>query len=140
MKKLLFFLILSLLSTTITNSQNMEKSDNSYILTEIWNAKPAWLALSQEQRTTFFNEKINPLLMRTLQGGAEIIGCAINDNTGNERMNYQFMAVWKFKDKESSDQLEKRAKEAGFLDYFEQINFSGNLIPPPLLNENMIKL
>lgn len=55
-------------------------------------------------------------------------------------MDYQFMAVWKLPNKEFSDELEKAAKEAGFLDYFDQVNFSGNLIPPPILNENMITI
>ncbi len=116
----------------------MENSD--YILTEIWNAKPSWFALNPEERSTFFNEKISPLLMGTLEKGAEIIACAINDNTGEERMNYQFMAIWKFTNKNNSDQLEKAAKEAGFLKYFDQVYFSGNIIPPPALNEAMIGL
>lgn len=50
------------------------------------------------------------------------------------------MAVWKFPNKELSNQLERAAKEAGFLDYFEQVNFSGDLIPPPILNDSMINL
>lgn len=50
------------------------------------------------------------------------------------------MAVWKFPNKRSSHQLEKAAKEAGFLEFFDQVNFSGNLIPPPALNEAMLKL
>ena len=55
-------------------------------------------------------------------------------------MNYQFMAVWKLPSKDLSDQLEAAAKEAGFLDYFDQVNFSGNIIPPPVLNESMVNV
>lgn len=118
----------------------MENQNAGYILTEIWNAKPSWFALSQEKRKAFFDDKIHPLLMGEIENGAEILGCAVNDNTGSERMDYQFMAIWKFPNKRSSDQLEKAAKEAGFLEYFGQVNFSGNLIPPPALNEAIIKL
>jgi hypothetical protein len=50
------------------------------------------------------------------------------------------MAVWKLPNKEFSDQLEEAAKKAGFLDYFDQVNFSGNLILPPVLNESMIHI
>ncbi len=125
---------------SIFNAQESPNAENDYILTEIWKAKPAWYELSTEERTEFFNEKINPVLMNTMKNGAEILGTAVNNNTGRERMDYQFMAVWKFPDKKSSDQLEKAAKDAGFLKYFNQVNFSGNIIPPPALNEHMVKL
>jgi hypothetical protein len=32
------------------------------------------------------------------------------------------------------------AKEAGFLDYFEQFNFSGRIIAPDVMNADMIQL
>ena len=32
------------------------------------------------------------------------------------------------------------AKEAGFLDYFEQVNFSGGIITPDVMNADMIQL
>ncbi|MCX2745523.1 hypothetical protein OO013_16705 [Mangrovivirga sp. M17] len=140
MKQLvLLFGILFFYSITAQAQEN-EKTEGGYILTEIWKAKPAWYELSPKERALFFEEKINPLLMSTLKNGAEILGTAINNNTGDERMDYQFMAVWKFPDKESSDKLEKAAKEAGFLIYFDQVNFSGNIIPPPMLNQSMIDL
>lgn len=87
-----------------------------YILTEIWNARPAWLSLSADERIRFFEEKIEPLLMSLLGEGAEILACAVNDNTGSERMDYRYMAVWKLPDKAFSDRLEAVAREAGFLD------------------------
>jgi hypothetical protein len=50
------------------------------------------------------------------------------------------MAVWRLPDKAFSDKLEAGAKEAGFLDYFEQINFSGSIITPDAMNADMIQL
>ena len=50
------------------------------------------------------------------------------------------MAVWKFPDKAASDRLEAGAKAMGFLDYFEQVNFSGTAIAPDVLNGDMIGL
>src|SRR5689334_14089766 len=38
-------------------------SQSGYILTEIWKARPTWLALSVEERQQFFQEKIGPLIM-----------------------------------------------------------------------------
>ncbi len=118
----------------------MSDHDAGYVLTEIWNAKPSWLALSAEQRSRFFDEEVFPFIGSMIESGAEILACAINDNTGTERIGYRYMAVWKFPDKTFSDKLEVGAKELGFLDYFDQVNFSGSIIPPPLLNDDMIAL
>lgn len=114
--------------------------DSNYVLTEIWNARPSWLALSITERVTFFESKIGPLLGSLAAEGAEILACAINDNTGNERMDYQYMAVWKMPNKAFSDRLEAAAEDAGFLEYFEQVNFSGSLISPEVMNAHMIEL
>jgi len=114
--------------------------DAGYILTEIWNAKRSWLDLPAEERVEFFETKIGPLLGSLVGEGAEILACAVNDNTGSERMDYRYMAVWRLPDKAFSDRLEAVAKAAGFLEYFEQVNFSGNSIPPDVLNAHMIKL
>ena len=62
--------------------------ESDYILTEIWNAKPSWLALSTNERRRFFEEKIGPFIVSLVGRGAELLGCAINDNTGAERMDY----------------------------------------------------
>ena len=118
----------------------MSDENGRYILTEIWNAKPAWMALSKEEREAFFDQKVGPFLMKMLGEGAQILGTAVNNNDGSERMEYRYMAVWSLPDKDFSDRLEGGAKELGFLDYFEQVNFSGNLIPPPSLNQDMIDL
>lgn len=139
MKNLFLFLTVMLMSIATSNSQNQVKTENGYILTEIWNAKPSWTALSTEERKAFFREKMLPVLKGAMENGAEIIACAVNENTGDERMNYEFMAVWKFPDEQSSANLEKAAKEAGFLRYFDQVNFSGHIIPPPALDQAMVQ-
>lgn len=115
-------------------------NESGYVLTEIWKARPSWLALSTAERQRFFEEKVGPLLKNSIGQGAEFLGCAINDNTGTERIDYRYMAIWRLPDKAFSDRLEDAAKEAGFLDYFDQFNFSGNIITPDALNADMIQL
>lgn len=66
----------------------MSNGENGYILTEISNARPAWRKLSNEERRCFFDEKVNRLLGRMLEEGAEFLGCAVN-NTGPERIGYR---------------------------------------------------
>ncbi len=118
----------------------MTGDEAGYILTEIWNAKPSWLALSQNERRRFFDEKVHPFIGKMLEAGAEFLGCAINDNTGTERMDYRYMAIWRLPDKAFSAKLEAGAKDLGFLEYFDQTNFSGSIIPPPVMDEDMIAL
>ena len=81
----------------------MSDEDAGYILTEIWNAKPSWLALSADERRRFFEEKVHPFIGRMIEGGAEMLGCAINDNASTERIDYRYMAVWKLPDKALSE-------------------------------------
>lgn len=118
----------------------MSAKNPGYILTEIWNAKPAWLALTIDDRNHFFEEKVNPFIGKMVAEGAEFVGCAVNDNDGKERINYRYMAVWILPNKAFSDRLESGARELGFLEYFNQVNFSGTAISPPLMNEDMINL
>ncbi len=116
----------------------MSNDNPGYVLTEIWKGKPSWDALTSEERANYFDTEINPFLGEMLGAGAEILACAFNDNTGPNRIDYDYMAVWKLPDKAFSDNLEAGAKARGFLDYFEQVNFSGGIIPPPVLNQLMI--
>ena len=110
----------------------------AYILTEIWRARESWGMLTPAERTHYFETKINPFLGAQLDAGAEVLACAVNDNMGPERIDFSFMAVWKLPSKNFSENLEAGAKAAGFLNYFEQVNFSGNLIDPPKLNDAMV--
>jgi hypothetical protein len=98
------------------------------------------LALSSDERQRFFDEKIGPFIGSMVESGAEFLGCAINDNDGAERIDYQYMAIWRLPDKAFSDRLEAGAKERGFLDYFEQANISGVSISPAEMNADMIKI
>ena len=118
----------------------MSDIDAGYILTEIWNAKPNWLALSTDERSRFFEESVGPFIGCMIESGAEVLACAINDNAGTERIGYRYMAVWKLPDKALSEKLEAGARELGFLNYFDQTNFSGSIIPPPVMNDDMIAL
>ncbi|MEM6319030.1 MAG: DUF6616 family protein [Bacteroidota bacterium] len=115
-------------------------ANNKYLLTEIWRAKASWKALSETERQKYLTEKMMPLLMQMMEKGAEIIGAAVNENTSDEKMDYEYKAVWQLPDKSLSDQLEKGVKEVGFYDYFEQVNFSGHAIGAEQLIGHMIRL
>ncbi len=118
----------------------MSDGNGGYILTEVWNPRPSWLALSKEARQRFFDESVHPFIGRMIEQGAEFLGCAINDNAGSERIEYRYMAVWRLPDKAFSERLEAGARDIGFLAYFDQANFSGTMIPPPMMNGDMVEL
>ncbi len=118
----------------------MADINSGYILTEIWNARESWLALSSDERQRFFDEEIGPFIVSMMESGAEFLGCAINTNDGAERIDYQYMAIWRLLDKAFSERLEAGAKERGFLDYVDQANISGVTISAPEMNADMIKL
>ena len=111
---------------------------NDYVLTEIWKARPSWGALSREERQRFFDTKINGFLGSMVSEGAEIVACAVNENAGSERIEYTCMAIWKVPDAAFASRIETGAAALGFLDYFEQVNFSGSVLTPPQLNAAMI--
>lgn len=113
--------------------------NNKYLLTEIWKPKASWLALGEDERQNYLNEKMGPLLFHMMNKGAEILGVAINENTTAEKIDYVYKAVWQLPNKEMSEELEKGVKEVGFFEYFEQVNFSGKPISPQELIGHMIK-
>ena len=110
----------------------------SYVLTEIWRARPAWEALPVAERERYFEEKIGPLLGGLIEQGAEFLGCAVNDDAVDACVRYRYMAMWKLPDAAFAQRLLAAAEDAGFLEYFEQVNFSGALIGPDELNAHMI--
>ena len=118
----------------------MSDEAKGYILTEIWNARPTWLALSEAERHSFIDDHVAPFLRAMLETGAELVACAVNENSGPERLAYAYMAVWNVPDKAFADRLEAGAKALGFTEYFDQANFSGSLIPPQVMNDRMIAL
>ena len=114
--------------------------DDSYILAEIWKAKPAWHALSQGERVEFMQQKVGPLIGGFVERGAEVLGCVMNDDDVEDRLGYDYMAVWKMPDKALCNQLIVAAREAGFNEYFEQVNYGGSISTPDVMNGHMIDL
>ena len=112
--------------------------NHKYLLTEVWKPRASWLALREDERRIYLNEKMGPLLMQMISKGAEIIGAAVNENNTAEKIDYLYKAIWQLPSKELSEELEKGVKEIGFYDYFKQANFSGQPIGPEELMEHMI--
>ncbi|MBZ9731150.1 nuclear transport factor 2 family protein [Salegentibacter sp. JZCK2] len=111
--------------------------DHLYV--ELWNPKQAWLDLSTEERQSFFS-KVGGEIEKLTGAGVEVLGFAVNDKETPNRSDHKYIAVWKMPSKDHVEMLENSVSQAGWYDYFEQVNARGELISPPAVLEDMIKL
>lgn len=59
--------------------------------------------------------------------GGEIVAWGANEQTTPERAPYDFVAVFKFPNAGSALNDEQVFRDAGWYDYFEQVNVMGNI-------------
>lgn len=102
-----------------------------YLYVEQWNVTKAWMDLSKEERRSYL-DKVSSAIGEMSRGGLENLGWAMNDEHTPYRSNYRYMAVWKLPSLEAVESLEKGIDEAGWHDYFSQVNSRGKILP---LNE-----
>lgn len=76
----------------------------------------------------------------TKSNAIEMLGFAVNDEETSHRSDHRYVAVWKMPSKEQVKMLEDSVSQAGWYNYFEQVNARGKLIPPPAALEDMIRL
>ncbi|MGM0531873.1 MAG: DUF6616 family protein [Bacteroidota bacterium] len=106
---------------------------------ELWNAKQPWLDLSQEERQFYF-DKVGEEIGKLTEAGIEIIGFALNNEDTSHRSNHRYLAVWKMPSPDHVKMLEDSVSQAGWYEYFDQLNAGGDLISPPEALGDMINL
>ena len=112
---------------------------SAILYVELWNARPTWLALSQQQRGEYMAQ-LAPAIGQLLNAGVEIVGWGINDAETPYRSNHQYLAVWKLPDQSAVSMLEATVEGAGWHRYFEQVNVRGVLQSPEPVIGHMIGL
>jgi hypothetical protein len=110
-----------------------------YLYIELWNARPAWLALSQQERGAYMAQ-LAPAIGQLLSVGIEIVGWSLNDADTPYHSDYQYLAVWKIPDHSAVQLLETVVEQAGWHHYFEQVNARGLLQTPEPIIGHMIHL
>ena len=110
-----------------------------HLYVELWKARPEWLTLSVEERQQYF-EKVGGEIQKLTETGVEIVGFAINDEETPYRCDYRYLAVWKMPRRAQVEMLERSVEQAGWHEYFEQVNARGELLPPPQALEDMASL
>lgn len=107
----------------------------SYYVTQMWKPRPAWLALSVEERRSYLEEKITPNLAAMRTSGTEMLACAVNDLGDTSEPTY--LAVWQVADKAAAETLLAQIESTGFFEYFEELNLGGTSIPVAQIHEAM---
>ncbi len=110
-----------------------------YLYVELWNVTQKWMDLSKDERREFFNS-VGPGIQNLMDEGVELTGWALNDEHTPYRSDYRYMAVWKMPSIELVETLEKAVAEAGWHEYFSQVNARGQIIPFNQAIENLINL
>lgn len=100
-----------------------------YLYVELWKPKPAWRALSAQEREQFIAGTV-PALEELGKAGVEIVGFALNDPDTAHRADYVYMAAWRMPSRELAVQLERAVIDYGFHEYFEQVNARGEIRAP----------
>ena len=96
------------------------------LFTEICRAKPAWLALSADERAAFL-EPVGSVMRKLESQGANIVAWGFNDLHTPQRAPYDFFATIVFPDDETMLSYEQLFRRAGWYDYFEQVNIAGDI-------------
>lgn len=88
-----------------------------YVHVERWVARPAWLALSLQDRIDFLDQ-MGPSLQSLFTSGARLVGAVLHDGS-SAPSGVRYMAVWAMPNGlEQVRVLEQILERAGWHDYF----------------------
>lgn len=91
---------------------------------ELWNAKPAWLALSQAERGDYMNQ-VGTHIQGLLDQGVKVLTWSNNESNTTHKADFDYFAIWSFPDQASADGFQQLVEGAGWYNYFEQVNLMG---------------
>ncbi len=91
---------------------------------ELWNPTKKWLALSEEDRANYV-QNVSKSIAALKEQGAEIITWSVNKKETSKRSPYDYFAIWKFPTQELADYFQQGIDNAGWYEYFDQVNIQG---------------
>ena len=109
------------------------------VFIELCRAKETWRLLPTPAREQFLSE-VEPLMDRLRQGGVEIVSWGPNINVTPERADYDFFGIFKFPDEASALRYERTFQQAGWYEYFEQVNVMGMDSTPNAILRKLVNL
>lgn len=108
-----------------------------HIYAELWNARPAWKAMSREERSAYL-QKVSQNVEALAERGIEPLYFALADPDVPLRADYAYIAVWRMPNEEAARELERNVEQVGWHEYFEQVNARGKSVPPEQVFGDMI--
>lgn len=108
-----------------------------HIYVELWNARPSWHALSEEERSAYI-EKVGQNVQALAEKGIEPLYFGVADEDVPLRADYRYLAIWRMPDEAAARELEDNVEQAGWHEYFEQVNARGRSVPPEQVFGDMI--
>jgi len=99
-----------------------------YLYIEMWNAKPEWLGLSDNERQAFM-KNVDEFLRTVMDPEkCSVYGACVNDGDTAPRADYAYLVVWTLKDKSYVKSIADGTSRVGWYEYFDQVNIGGNKI------------
>lgn len=93
----------------------------SCYLIELYSPKPAWLALTRDQRHIFL-EGIGAGMANLAAAGIEILALSQTRAEITCASPHQFVGIWRFSSPELRDTLLEAISNSGWYHYFDHIN------------------
>lgn len=100
-----------------------------HLYIELWNPTKAWRELSAQEKQAYL-QQVGPGIQTMTESGVHLIGFALNDEDTPHRTAYRYLAAWTMPGAEQVALLENILEEAGWHDYFEQVNARGEIMAP----------
>lgn len=110
-----------------------------YLYVELWTPKPSWLELSEKERESYFDGVASEIESLT-QEGIEVVGFTVNDEETPHGVDHRYSAAWTMPSEDHAEMLEEAVEEAGWYEYFDQLNARGKLLSPEDAFGDMIAL
>lgn len=109
------------------------------VFIEFWKAKDLWHQKSKDFRAAYLANI--PRANIELEKKGMVIDCwGLNENTTAEKAAYDFYAVAKFPTQDLADEFADAVQNAGWYEYFDQINMSGDNIGIDAVLKKMVDL
>jgi len=106
---------------------------------ELWKAKDSWKSLSREERGNYLS-LLGPHIQNFIENGVEIVSWGVNEDITFQRVEYDFFAIWNIPNSKIVEEFEKLVEEAGWYNYFEQVNACGTATSPDEVLGKLIEM
>ena len=94
---------------------------------EEWKHRPAWIAMSPEDRGKFLFD-LAPVIQRLVDEGAELLGYCV-DGAHHGDMS-RFLRIWRVPDQGFAGRIEAALAETGWHTFFEPGESRGEVLTP----------